>query len=104
MKNLPKDQSIGEIKPVTVRVKVHGIVQGVFFRSSLKHEADQFSVTGWARNMSDGSVEALLQGDEIRVKKIIDWCHLGPKNARVDSVTTTPVETDAIYQHFTILL
>ena len=93
----------GELKIITFQVVVSGKVQGVFFRSSLKNLADGLSITGWTRNLADGTVEALLQGDETRVRKVIDWCHIGPRNAHVDSVKASPVDEKKIYRNFTVL-
>lgn len=90
-------------KITTVQVKVFGRVQGVFYRSSLKNEAERLSVTGWTRNLPDGSVEALLQGDEPSVQRMINWCHIGPRNARVDSVTVSSLPSSAAYRNFVIL-
>jgi acylphosphatase len=87
----------------TVHLFVHGKVQGVFFRSSLKNKAEEFSVTGWTRNLSDGSVEALVQGRREQVKKLIDWCHVGPSRAQVEFVREKSVETAEIYRHFVVL-
>jgi acylphosphatase len=67
-------------------VVVHGLVQGVWFRSSTKDEADRLGVTGWVRNLPDGSVEALFEGPKIKVEAIVGWCHRGPAGAMVNSV------------------
>jgi acylphosphatase len=90
-------------KLTTIQLVVSGKVQGVFFRSSLKSVADELSVTGWTRNLVDGTVEALLQGNENQVRKVIDWCQVGPRNARVNSVKETPVDEPRIYRNFVVL-
>lgn len=69
-----------------VRLKIRGRVQGVFFRQSTCQEAKSLNLSGWVKNNQDGSVEALVEGPENDVKKLIDWCHEGPPSARVDSV------------------
>lgn len=69
-----------------VRVFVKGKVQGVFFRQALKVKAIQNGVFGWVRNLDDGRVEAVLEGNEENVNTLVEWCHGGPANARVEDV------------------
>ncbi len=69
-----------------VRLVVRGKVQGVFFRQALKVMAIKNNITGWVRNLDDGSVEALLEGDIDDVNAIVEWAHGGPANSRVDYV------------------
>lgn len=64
-------------------VIVHGRVQGVWFRDSMRREAERLGVSGWVRNLPDGSVEAALEGDESAVERMIAWCDHGPPGARV---------------------
>jgi acylphosphatase len=73
-------------------VRAHGRVQGVFFRDSVRREAERRGVAGWARNCSDGSVEAVFEGDEERVQSMVDWCGRGPSGADVDDVDVEPEE------------
>lgn len=68
------------------RLRIQGRVQGVFFRESTRREAERLGVQGWVRNLDDGSVEALVDGEAERVQQLIDWCHRGPPSARVDQV------------------
>ena len=67
-----------------IRLFVTGRVQGVFFRQTLKVTAIKSSVNGWVRNLPDGRVEALLEGDDLGVGKVVEWAHAGPANARVE--------------------
>ncbi len=69
-----------------VKVIIHGIVQGVFFRASTRDEAIRTGVGGWVRNLPDGTVQALFEGEKKKVEEIIGWCHKGPPGARVDKV------------------
>jgi len=69
-----------------VRVRIRGLVHGVSFRASMAQLAAELGVRGWVRNLPDGSVEAFLEGDERKVKKVLDWARLGPPRARVDRV------------------
>ncbi len=71
---------------VSAKVRISGRVQGVWFRQSTREQAAGLGITGWCRNCPDGSVEALFQGKKEVVQNIIDWCHEGPKMARVDQV------------------
>jgi len=74
-------------KRVSTKVIVKGRVQGVSFRASLYEKATHHKVDGWVRNREDGSVEALLQGDEDSVKMVVEWARLGPPRAKVSAVT-----------------
>lgn len=66
-----------------VHLRLEGHVQGVFFRQSTKEEADRLGVRGWVRNLDDGAVEALLEGEPEAVEALVAWCHAGPPGARV---------------------
>ena len=68
------------------RVVVHGRVQGVFFRGSTVEQARSVGVSGWVRNGSDGTVEAVFEGSEAQVKEMVRYCHEGPAWARVERV------------------
>ena len=68
------------------RVRIYGRVQGVWFRANTKEIADKLNLKGWVRNMPDGSVEAVFEGNDENVEKAIEWCHRGPPLARVDKV------------------
>jgi acylphosphatase len=74
-----------------VRVRISGRVQGVFFRAEARSRAESLGLAGWARNAADGSVEAVFEGDEARVRSMVEWCRRGPSGARVDDVE---VETE----------
>jgi acylphosphatase len=68
---------------IRAHVFVSGRVQGVFFRSETRYEAQRRKVDGWVRNTSDGRVEAVFEGEKEDVKKVIDFCRRGPSGARV---------------------
>ncbi len=75
------------VKPgrtLRLRVRVSGVVQGVYFRASTAERARALGVTGWVRNTEDGSVELEAEGEEARVRELCDWCRKGPPAARVD--------------------
>ena len=69
-----------------VRLFIKGKVQGVFFRQALKVTAKKNNVTGWVRNLKDGRVEALLEGEDENVSALVEWCHGGSANARVEDI------------------
>jgi acylphosphatase len=61
-------------------------VQGVFYRDSMRQEANRLGVTGWVRNRPDGTVEAMVQGGADSVDAIVAWANRGPLHARVTRV------------------
>jgi acylphosphatase len=67
-------------------VFVSGMVQGVFFRQGTKQQAQKLGVTGWVRNLEDGRVEAIFEGEKNAVNNLVRYCHHGPSSARVDKV------------------
>jgi acylphosphatase len=68
------------------RVVVHGSVQGVFFRDTMRRLAEQRSVGGWVRNNRDGTVEAVLEGDESALERLLAFAQEGPRGAQVERV------------------
>ncbi len=67
-------------------VFVSGRVQGVFFRQKTKQQAQSLGVKGWVRNLPDGRVEAVFEGEEDAVKALVEYCHHGPSYSRVENV------------------
>jgi acylphosphatase len=78
------------------RVVVHGFVQGVFFRDSVRRHALTAGVTGWVRNNRDGTVEAVFEGDDVTVERLVGFCRDGPRGARVDRVEVEIEEPEAL--------
>ncbi len=80
----------GEDEPAMAKVRAHvfirGRVQGVLFRSTTREEANLRGVKGWVRNLEDGRVEAVFEGDRNKVDELIEFCHYGPPAAKVSSV------------------
>jgi acylphosphatase len=69
-----------------LRLEIHGRVQGVFFRNSMCREAQRLGVNGWVRNLSDGSVEAAVQGSPVAVDALVSWAQHGPELAHVERI------------------
>ncbi|WP_371806837.1 acylphosphatase [Candidatus Lokiarchaeum ossiferum] len=65
---------------------VHGRVQGVFFRASTCNVANSLEITGWVRNLQDGNVEVLAQGEKSKLNALLDWLQQGPKYSHVSKV------------------
>jgi acylphosphatase len=76
----------------TQHLLIQGRVQGVWFRESMRREAERLGVTGWVRNTPDGAVEAVVQGQDEAVDALIAWAHAGPPTARVEHITQTDTQ------------
>ena len=76
---------------------VSGFVQGVNFRWYTTEQARRHELGGWVRNLPDGSVEAVFEGAEEAVQRLIDWCHVGPRSAQVTHVEVTWEEPDGLF-------
>lgn len=70
----------------SVRVYIEGNVQGIFFRSFVKENAERHNVKGFVRNLEDGRVEVFLEGNNDDVDKMIELCKRGPKHSEIRSV------------------
>jgi acylphosphatase len=68
---------------VRYRIVVSGRVQGVFFRDSCRQMAERHGVSGWVRNLPDGTVEAVFEGTEADVGRLVNWSRHGPRSAEV---------------------
>ena len=78
------------------RVVVHGFVQGVFFRDTLRRRAMSLGVHGWARNTEDGTVEAVFEGAGEAVERMVELSREGPRGARVDRVEVVDEEPSGL--------
>lgn len=78
------------------RAVVHGNVQGVFFRDSARREAEKVGVAGWITNNSDGTVEAVFEGDEDAVETMLGFCREGPGRADVERVEVSEEEPEGL--------
>ena len=89
-------------KKVRARAIISGRVQGVFFRMETKRAADRIGVFGSVRNLKDGSVEGVFEGDQDRINDILDWCRQGPPRADVTDVSVTWDEYTGEFSGFNI--
>ena len=69
-----------------IHIFVTGRVQGVFFRQATRVIAIKNNVRGWVRNLDDGRVEIMIEGEDKAVNSVTEWCSLGPANSRVDDI------------------
>jgi acylphosphatase len=81
---------------VRQHVIVRGHVQGVFFRDSVRRLAQQRNVSGWVSNRRDGAVEAVFEGDEDAVQRLVDFARRGPRGAQVESVEVTGEQPEGL--------
>jgi acylphosphatase len=81
---------------ISRRVVVHGRVQGVWFRETTRRTAERNGVSGWVRNREDGTVEAVFEGAAEAVERLVDFCRLGPPEARVTRVDVEPGEPSGL--------
>ena len=83
-------------------VKIKGLVQGVNFRYYTQKTARGLNVSGWVRNLPDGSVAGCFEGEESAVHALIDWCRQGPASARVSEVLVETSEFSGEFDDFQI--
>jgi acylphosphatase len=87
-----------------LRLKIHGRVQGVFYRQSTLTQARTLGLFGWVANEEDGSVSIDAQGPKERLESLLIWCWKGPPNARVDHIDASWIEElDESYTRFEVL-
>ena len=91
------------MKQQRVHILVSGNVQGFFFRQALKVVAKKNNVLGWVRNLKDGRVEAVLEGDSKSINSVIEWIHIGPANSRVDDIEVSNEEFKNEFSMFDVL-
>ncbi|MCX8188177.1 MAG: acylphosphatase [Nitrososphaeria archaeon] len=90
-------------KLVSANIYVSGIVQGVFFRAYTRSKARSLGITGWVKNLPDGRVQIFAEGEEDSIKKLIDWCKVGPPHAVVEDVKVEWLEYCGKYRTFDII-
>lgn len=78
------------------KVVICGRVQGVFFRDTMRRQADRHGVGGWVRNCRDGTVQAHLEGEPDAVAEVVLWCRTGPRGADVEDLRVTVAEPEGV--------
>jgi acylphosphatase len=87
----------------TLQLRIVGMVQGVGYRYSLQREAAKLGLTGWVRNRTDGSVEAVAQGAAAALDTLAAWARRGPHGSQVTGITASAAaEHDQTYERFEI--
>jgi acylphosphatase len=86
---------------VRAHVYVSGRVQGVFFRAQTRNNAIRRNITGWVRNLADGRVEAVFEGEKSQVDQIIEFCKRGPTGAHVQRLDVTWEDYTGEFSEFT---
>ena len=86
-----------------VHLRVHGRVQGVFFRASTQREAQRLSLSGWVRNCADGGVEVIAEGPRRACEELVEYCRHGPMGARVDALDVERIPATGEQSDFRIL-
>ena len=85
-----------------VHVYISGYVQGVFFRGAIRRVAADLNLTGWVKNTEDGRVEAVFEGDNAAIDKMIAWCKTGPPDAKVEQVSIREEHYTGAFSDFNI--
>lgn len=85
-----------------VHIFVSGRVQGVFFRAETKRAAQRYNLSGWVKNLRDGRVEAVFEGDEKNIEQMIAWCHEGPPFAAVEHLEISEEPASGEFEGFSI--
>ncbi len=87
---------------IQIKLVITGRVQGVFFRAETKKTADRLGINGYVKNLSDGSVEAVIKGDPASVSQMIEWCRKGPAISKVQSVKTEEISSVLNFNTFDV--
>ncbi|MBW2654349.1 MAG: acylphosphatase [Deltaproteobacteria bacterium] len=87
---------------IQIKVIVKGRVQGVFFRANTKDTADRLGIKGYVKNLPNGSVEAVFEGEQSAVTQMMEWCHKGPVASKVEHVMTEKAEASSNFEIFEI--
>lgn len=86
----------------SVQITIFGRVQGVLFRQSTKKIADQLEIKGYAKNLPDGSVEIIAQGNQEQINQLEEWARTGPRLAKVDQIIKKVINLKEDFSDFSI--
>jgi acylphosphatase len=87
---------------IRVHMLISGRVRGVFYRSSTRRTALELGLTGWVRNLPDGRVEIVVEGEEDQVEELIDWCRKGPPSADVKGLEVKQERPTGEFKRFSV--
>ena len=87
---------------VRCHIFVSGRVQGVFFRQSTKVMAIKNNLNGWVRNLDDGQVEIVAEGEKQNIENLVNWCKTGPANSRVDEFELLEENSTSEFKNFEV--
>ncbi len=87
---------------IRAHILVSGIVQGVFFRANTAEKARELSLLGWVKNLPDGRVEAVFEGEKEKIEEIIDWLKSHPGMSKVEKVEVDWQEAKGDFENFEI--
>jgi acylphosphatase len=87
---------------VRVHLYIEGRVQGVGYRASAQYRAMNLNLTGWVRNLRDGRVEAIAEGEEGAIAQFVQWCHKGPPGSIVKKVDVQKEEPNGEFNQFDV--
>ena len=88
--------------PSRAHIRIHGRVQGVYYRASMAQQAVKAGIVGWVRNCEDGSVESIAEGSRAAIESLLAWCRQGPPGSRVERVDVTWDEPSGSFPGFVI--
>ncbi len=86
-----------------VTIYISGRVQGVFYRANFRKEAQKLGIKGYVKNLPDGRVEAVVEGEDSPIFQIIEWCKVGPNYAKVENFETIEEKYRGEFKNFSIL-
>ena len=86
-----------------LHIKIYGKVQGVWFRINTKKNADELGINGWVKNMLDGGVEAIFEGNENDIHNMMNWCLRGSPNSKVEKIEINKIKYSNQYPNFSII-
>ncbi len=86
----------------SLRIKIYGKVQGVFFRAYTQEKAQKLNLTGWAKNEPDGTVLIEAQGEKEALEKFLKWCRQGSPHSQVEEIETEWQEAETKHKDFSI--
>jgi len=89
-------------KQVRAHIFVSGLVQGVFFRARTRRKAQELGIKGWVRNLPDGRLEAVFEGEEERVREMLKWAQNGPPGAQISDFQAKWEEYEEEFENFEV--